>query len=60
MATTLYNVIGHYWQLRDLQMKATSLARSRARAGRIPASDRKALGLDIPPGVLAIVDAVIE
>ena len=44
-------------------MKAASLARSRAPAGRIPASDiktAKALGLDIPPGVFAIVDAVIE
>jgi len=27
---------------------------------RIGRQDRKALGLDIPPGVLAIVDAVIE
>ena len=44
-------------------MKATSLARSKARAGRIPASgrqDRKALGPDILPGLFAIVDAVIE
>src|SRR5947207_14983859 len=42
METTLYNVIGHYWQLRDLSnMKATSLARSRARLAA-----QKSLGND--------------
>jgi len=64
MATTLYNVIGHYWQLRDFSPDESHVActtQSRCRPHtRIGRQDRKALGLDIPPGVLAIVDAVIE
>jgi len=53
-------IIGNFVTSPDESHVACTTQSRCRRHTRIGRQDRKALGLDIPPGVLAIVDAVIE
>jgi len=58
--TMLSVIIGNFVTSPDESHFACAKQRPCRPHTRIGRQDRKALGLDIPPGVLAIVDAVIE